>query len=374
MDTVSHIRQPRLHQNAVEPRVDAAPLSKGRTPTTTPFQFTGTAGEFFKIWIVNVLLTIVTLGIYSAWAKVRTTRYFYSHTRLDHSCFEYLGDPVAILKGRLIAFGVLTLYVVTTQLYPVTEPLFILAFVIAMPWLVVQVLRFRARNSAYRNIRFDFEGGYGGAIAVFIGLPVLSAITLGLAYPYFVFRKKEFMVRNSGYGATHFGFKALAKGFYLIYLKALAFLLAGGLLLSALFAGMAMGMGVGLDLAAFNASPWAVAAIALPFALLYLWVGVYVRTAVANLVWSHVALDQMSMRSTLRTNRMVWLYVSNTLAIIGSLGLLIPWARIRMARYRAQSLVLIGSEALDRYMAAERKTVGTTGEGLSDIFDVAVGI
>jgi uncharacterized membrane protein YjgN (DUF898 family) len=153
------------------------------------------------------LLTIVTLGIYSAWAKVRTTGYFYSHTRLDNTSFEYLGDPVAILKGRLIAFGVLILYiVVTTQLYPVTEPLFVLVLVVAMPWLVVQALRFRARNSAYRNIRFDFEDSYREAIAVFIGLPLLAVVTLGLAYPYFVFRKNEFVVRNSGYGATHFRF------------------------------------------------------------------------------------------------------------------------------------------------------------------------
>ena len=30
--------------------------------------FTGKASEYFGIWIVNVLLTILTLGIYSAWA------------------------------------------------------------------------------------------------------------------------------------------------------------------------------------------------------------------------------------------------------------------------------------------------------------------
>jgi hypothetical protein len=82
MDTVSHIRQLHLHRDAVESRADAL-LSQEKTPAATPFQFTGRAGEFFKIWIVNVLLTIVTLGIYSAWAKVRTTGYFYSHTRLD---------------------------------------------------------------------------------------------------------------------------------------------------------------------------------------------------------------------------------------------------------------------------------------------------
>ncbi len=31
--------------------------------------FSGRGSEFFGIWIVNVLLSILTLGIYSAWAK-----------------------------------------------------------------------------------------------------------------------------------------------------------------------------------------------------------------------------------------------------------------------------------------------------------------
>lgn len=66
-------------------------------------QFSGRGAEFFGIWIVNVLLTIVTLGIYSAWAKVRTTQYFYGHTKVDGHSFRYLATPIQILKGRIIA-------------------------------------------------------------------------------------------------------------------------------------------------------------------------------------------------------------------------------------------------------------------------------
>ncbi|ENY72193.1 hypothetical protein G114_09394 [Aeromonas diversa CDC 2478-85] len=52
----------------------------------------------------------MTLGIYSAWAKVRTQRYFYGSTELDGDRFEYLAEPLRILKGRIIAL----LYVVVT--------------------------------------------------------------------------------------------------------------------------------------------------------------------------------------------------------------------------------------------------------------------
>ena len=65
--------------------------------------FHGTGKEFFSIWIVNLLLTIVTLGIYSAWAKVRTNRYLYGNLEIDGHRFAYLAEPLQILKGRIIS-------------------------------------------------------------------------------------------------------------------------------------------------------------------------------------------------------------------------------------------------------------------------------
>ena len=66
------------------------------------FEFSGTGGEYFRIWIVNIFLTLVTVGIYSAWAKVRTLRYFAASTSLDGASFAYLANPYSILKGRLL--------------------------------------------------------------------------------------------------------------------------------------------------------------------------------------------------------------------------------------------------------------------------------
>ena len=57
--------------------------------------FTGSGEEFFGIWIINLVLSICTLGIYSAWAKVRTKRYFYGNTILAGSSFEYVANPMA---------------------------------------------------------------------------------------------------------------------------------------------------------------------------------------------------------------------------------------------------------------------------------------
>jgi len=67
-----------------------------------PVEFTASAGEYFRIWIVNLALTIVTLGIYSAWAKVRKRRYFYGHTRIAGEAFEYTSAcPLATQIGSM---------------------------------------------------------------------------------------------------------------------------------------------------------------------------------------------------------------------------------------------------------------------------------
>ena len=62
---------------------------------------------------MNIILTILTLGIYSAWAKVRHKKYIYGSARLNGAGFEYLADPAKILKGRMIVvvFLVITLVV-----------------------------------------------------------------------------------------------------------------------------------------------------------------------------------------------------------------------------------------------------------------------
>ena len=68
---------------------------------------------------MNILLTILTLGIYSAWAKVRRNRYFYGNTRLLGSGFDYHAKPMQILIGRIIAFAILVAFNIVSQINPI---------------------------------------------------------------------------------------------------------------------------------------------------------------------------------------------------------------------------------------------------------------
>lgn len=332
-------------------------------------EFTGSSGEFFKIWIVNIMLSIVTLGIYSAWAKVRSKRYFYGNTLLMGTSFDYLADPLKILKGRLIAFAMLVLYSFSA-VSPALQGVLMLIFIPLFPWIIIKALRFNAYNSAYRNIRFTFHARYLTALGVFVGWPFLVAFSAGLAYPYFVRARKKFVIDHTAYGTSGFELQANAGEFYLIYLKASAMLL----LLAGMFA--AVGYALKQDLAAATHEGIAIIVTLAIILMLpvFLLVFAYIYTATANLVINKTVLKQHHFESHLEFGKLYWLYFSNTLAIMLSVGLLIPWAMIRTARYRISCMAVYVDGNVDEFIAAETERAEAIGEEIGDMFDLEIGL
>ena len=333
------------------------------------FEFTGDAKEYFRIWILNTLLTLVTLGIYSAWAKVRTKQYFYRHTFVEGTSFEYLADPLKVLKGRIIAAVALGL-LFGSQHYSLTLYFVVIGlFVLATPWVLVQALAFNARNSAYRNIRFAFTGRTGEAVGLYLGMLLLYVVSCGLAYPYVQWRMTSFVVTRHLYGDLRLWWESKASAYYLVYLVALAIIVPAYIVL-----GVFMFAGAELD-----RSPAAMQRAMLPgLVLIYpalLAATAYVRSRVSNLLLGGIRLGPHWLTSHQRARDLFLLYVVNLLAVVGSLGLLIPWAKVRVARYHASCLTLhaVGPLHSEKLLDDE---AGALGEGLSDLgdFDIGIGI
>src|ERR1700730_5174402 len=95
--------------------------------------FTGRGAEYFGIWIVNLLLTIVTLGIYSAWARVRRLQYFYRHTEVAGSSFDFHGSPIRILIGRVVALVMLIGYNYSVRLHSPLTIVIVALLAVVMP-------------------------------------------------------------------------------------------------------------------------------------------------------------------------------------------------------------------------------------------------
>ena len=144
------------------------PSSPGQSFALEPVRFTGSGAEYFGIWIVNLLLTIVTLGIYSAWAKVRRLQYFYRHTELAGSSFDFHGRPIKILIGRVIALLMLFAYNYSVRIQSGWTLIIFCLIAFAMPALLRNSLRFRLYNTSWRGVRFHFRGSVGRAYRVFL--------------------------------------------------------------------------------------------------------------------------------------------------------------------------------------------------------------
>ncbi|HEX9078681.1 MAG TPA: DUF898 family protein [Desulfuromonadaceae bacterium] len=359
-------------------------LPRPRAPHRLRFSFSGTARDYFGIWIVNTLLKIVTLGIYSAWAKVRKLRYFYGCTQLGGACFDYLADPLALFRGWLIGALFFILYSVGTRVSPFLASTLGMVFFAAMPGLVVRSRMFNQRNSSHRNIRFNFVPKYDEGYLVFAGLPMLLPFTLGLLFPYIVYRQKRFLVENSEYGMSGFAFDATAREYYLVFLKAVGWFLlilvligAGAFFFSATireFSPLLFDNGRAGGEAVKRGAAAVAVAVLIAVNLIYLYVAIYVRTELANLTWNSTRIRDNRFVSTLRVRDMAWLYLSSAVAIFLSLGLLIPWASIRLTRYRIENLSLQVTGDLESFVAVTPGEIGSAGEEIGDIFGVDVAL
>jgi len=212
-------------------------------------------------------------------------------------------------------------------------------------------------------------------MGVFIGLPVFVALTAGLAYPLFNRERQKFFIENSAYGTTPFDSEASIGGFYRIYLKAFGVAALLATLAFAVFSLLELQpppKGAGPDnQAAMGAFALTLVLLSAPFFMVLYG---YVYTATTNFVLNNTVLDGHRFESSLRVANICWLYFTNTLAIILSLGLLIPWAAVRLARYRVSCLALQPAGNLDRFLAAEGENVRAIGEEVGDLFDVDIGL
>ena len=332
-------------------------------------EFTGSAREYFRIWIVNLFFTLITLGVYSAWAKVRKKRYFYGSTRLDGDTFDYFASPKTILKGRIIAFVVFVIYAFAAELYPASGYAMWGAFLLALPWLVMRALTFNARNSAYRGLRFDFAATPGEAVRVYFGMPLVVGLTLGLAFPWYMARQKAFVLSHHAFGTTRFGCDVSAREFFGIYLL-------GFIILLALIVPAAGLMGVMIATQALpDAYAWI--GVAVPALLMYAAYGVvyaFIQARTANLLWNGAHGPGLRFSSTLGAGKLARLYIGNLVAIAATAGLLIPWAVVRTLRYRLENLAMHISDESPHQANPSLERVGATGQELGDIFNLDLGI
>jgi uncharacterized membrane protein YjgN (DUF898 family) len=390
--------------------------------TTTHFRFTGSGDEYFKIWIVNILLSIVTLGIYSAWATVRNRRYFYGNTWLEEANFEYHATPMQILLGRVIAIGLLVAYTFLSEAFPIIGFGLLFLIMLAAPWLILRSMQFNARMSSYRNVRFSFHGGVGDAYRYFLLIPLLpillgalvalglylanihseywftSLITVSLAATYLLIPYTQalisrYHINHSQYGQGKFLTKVSAGQFYLIYLKWFGVMLLGGIVLSVLLGVVVFLIilgsgGEGLELlkegggGLSEENAGVLMVLLLPFIFLFylllilygIFTNAYLKAQMRDYVFNQTQLDQhVQLGSNLTTWGLFKIYATNFLLIMLTMGLATPWVKVRLHRFMLEHTQAEVSGDLGQYVSQQQDLQSSLGDEMGDAFDLQGG-
>ena len=322
-------------------------------------------------------LSILTLGIYSAWAKVRTKRYFYGNTFLDGSSFEYHGDPISILTGRLIVCFFVGLYMLFShfaQIY--SEPIGYIVpgvfFIFVFPWLFVSAMAFNLRNSSYRGVHFSYFKNYKESYKIFCLYGFISMVTLWLGYPLLEYKQKQMMVNNSRFGQQKMSFLAQARHYWniwgitaglytLLSLLFIFFFLLFSFVFKIpenaklLFAGMGFIFGV----------------------LIFFMILAFIQAKKTNLLWNKTNMGDITFISNQQVFTLCKIHITNILATMVTFGLARPWTLCRLARYHANTMkVFVKDEnGLDKFINCEdNQNPSAIADAGDDFLDFDIGV
>jgi uncharacterized membrane protein YjgN (DUF898 family) len=344
------------------------------------FEFHGDGSEYFKIWIVNLILTVLTLGIYGAWAKVRTNRYFYGNTVFQGHHFDYLATPWMLLKGRIIAIIFVVLYVLAEQYHPYLALSMAGVLLLATPWIIHRSLRFNAAMSQYRNVRFGFDGDLGGAFLAFIVWPLLGVVTAGLLMPMAQQKATAYLINYSRYGDLRFANATTVKEFYtvLVVVAVITLVIMGivaGLLYGSYWLIMQNPGGERNSGLVWFQFVIPVAFMVTVYGLIPLFAGSYYLAGTKNITFNATTLDaRHHFSADFRARDIMRLYFVYGIAMILTLGFAWPAFRVAMARYKADHTALAVDGELDNVVETVQEHSNALGDELGDAFDVGAGV
>ncbi len=391
---------------ATEPSFDPQATPAERT---LDIRFTGSGSEYFRIWIVNLLLTIVTLSLYHPWAKVRRLRYFYGNTLVDGHALDFHGNPWKMLRGYLLVGAMVLLYSVAGKFSPVAGLVAFLIVAAIWPALFKASMQFRMGNTSWRGLRLRFKGSTAGAyramlplflpglvvLVMVLGVPdptqppswylpsFLGAMLVAFLFmPWLLWSLKKYQHEHYALGQVQTCFKARVSSFYGVFLQTFGVTLLAGVVMAVVIAVLAVIGAATVMLGGKDMARNPVAAI-----MAGLFVGVimmlvmqllprpFFESRLQNLVWGKTAAAQLQFKSALRFGPFFWLTVKNWFLMVFTIGLYWPFARVALARMRLEAVSLATTLDLDQLHEHLRLADGdAAGDAAGDLFGIDIGL
>jgi len=303
--------------------------------------FHGSGGTLFGIYVVNILLTIATLGIYRFWGRVKIRRFMLSQTGFEGDRFAYHGTGRELLLGFVKALLFVGLPITALSMaarlsgdktiHIVTQAFTSLLVFLFIPIAMVGARRYRLSRTSWRGIRFSFRGRVWAFVRLFIVSSILSTLTLTLYYPFFQTRQQGFLVANSYFGRRQFRFDGRGRDLFGAYVIALLLLVPT----------------LGIYFFWFNARK-------------------------TRYFWQHTYFETARFRSTMSGGKLMAQTLTNWAMLIVTLGVAWPWVLVRRARFELANLTVEGP--LDLTGIVQEPQIATaTGDALSSLLGADVG-
>jgi uncharacterized membrane protein YjgN (DUF898 family) len=373
-------------------------------------QFTGSGSEYFRIWIVNLLLMVVTFGIYYPWAKVRKLRYFYGNTVVAGYPLDFHGNPRRMLRGFLLVSVLMVLYSVAGRISPNSGGIAMLILMAIWPALMRSSMQFRLANTSWRGLRFAFTGSLKDAYMVVL-MPLLAAgalIVLGIIAmaflpknavlvapfvygvlwvigmmalsPYAWWRLKSYQHKHYALGQLQTNFKASYRQMLGVFVKS-GLIGLGGLLAGAITVGLMMtATGMTMSDMSDKKAAAAIFGMAMPvlfgvFILAQLAQVPYFTSRMQNLVWTQTGNRQVRFKSHLALRPLMWVTLKNWVLTLLTLGFYAPFASVAMARTKLEAIVIHSRQDPDTLVAQARQGgQDAAGDLAADLIGIDVGI
>lgn len=382
--------------------------------------FKGSGLEYFKIWIVNILLTIITLGIYYPWAKVRNNRYFYGNSVFGDKNFEYHATGKQLFFAYLIALALFIIFQVVSSFSQYGTLFLLVLFFIAIPWIIWRSMRFNMNITSFSNVRFKFEGELGKSYLIFLAYPLLFLIGVALliaslvfldntiirivgvviiiafylyAISFFTEKNISYLLNSSKYGQGKFKTNLEINSFFKIMLKTMFLNIGLIVLLLLLLSGISyfiiddfallkdtlLNMEKPENKAIVKENLMGMIPLFILGYVLLVSLGTivlsYYITKKREYVFSNTSLDDnIKFSSSLKFLKLTFIIITNLFATIFTLGLAIPWAKVRMARYMLENTHIISNGDLTTYINTNEMKMSALGEEMGDVFDVDIGL
>ena len=345
--------------------------------------FWGQGKTLFGIFIVNTFLTLLTLGVYSFWGRVRIRQFLSSQTSLARIRFSYHGTGMELLKGWSKAFLVFGVPYAFLSFVPIIwgqipswipETLAAIMLLGFIPIAVVGSHRYRLSRTAFGSIRFSFRGRVKDYMRIWFTGTFLTVLTAGLYYPFFENTRREFLVSHTYLGNQHFTYNGGGTGVLAIYVKSLGIVL---LIFLGVVAGLVKLTGIPLDaevithfmswLKEHQENRWLlIILLGGIFALIVPWF--YLQVSKQRYFWNHSTFGKTPFQFTASTWNLIELRLTNFLMLVLTFGLAWPWIQVRNLQFLYYYLGLQGP--IDIYQVEqEALDASPTGEELASYFD-----